>query len=96
MAIETILVTQLVTRHGAKTLEHVLIGAAPGVVDAHRIIGRDRAVDKAPLGFPLVFQAEFVEDALLIPKFENGVLALHKRRIADSFKHEPCSLDQTS
>ena len=49
LAVEAVLVAQLVAGHGEVALVGVLVGAAPGVVDAHRVVGGDRAVEEGPL-----------------------------------------------
>ena len=46
LAIETVLVAQVAAFHGMVTLEGVFIGAPPGMVHAHGIIGGDGAVEE--------------------------------------------------
>ena len=48
LAVEPVLVALPVAEHGVVALEEVLVGAAPGVVHAHRVVGRDRPVEEGP------------------------------------------------
>ncbi len=48
LAVEAVLVAEFVAGHGEVAVVHVLVGAAPGVVDAHRVVRGDRAVEEAP------------------------------------------------
>ena len=50
-----------------EALVEVLVGAAPGVVDAHRVVGRDRAVEEAPARPAGVLGAEALERPPLAP-----------------------------
>src|SRR6185503_2443886 len=43
-----VLVTLVLAEHGLEALEEVLVRSAPGVVDAHRVVRGDRAVEEAP------------------------------------------------
>ena len=43
LAVEAVLVALVLAEHRVEALVEVLVGAAPGVVDAHRVVGRDRA-----------------------------------------------------
>src|SRR5262249_29887575 len=61
LAVEAVLVAQLVAGHGLVALVGVLVGAAPGVVDAHRVVGGDRAVEEGPLILAAVLLAEALE-----------------------------------
>src|SRR6266508_6952511 len=79
VAVEAALVALLVPLHGPEPLEDVLVGARPGVVDAHRLgVRGDRAVDepeKRPGG---VLLAENVEAPLALPHLEHLVLELRQ------------------
>ena len=46
LAVEAVLVALAVALHGAPAQEQVLVGAPPGVVHAHRVVGSDRPVDE--------------------------------------------------
>ena len=48
LAVEAVLVALVVAAHGPVTLVDVLVGAAPGVVHAHGVVGRDRAIEERP------------------------------------------------
>src|SRR3989304_621598 len=48
LAVEAVLVALPVAEHGVVALEEVLVGAAPGMVHAHRVVGRDRPVEEGP------------------------------------------------
>ena len=48
LAVEPVLPALVLAEHRVVALEDVLVGPAPGVVDAHRVVGRDRAVEEAP------------------------------------------------
>jgi hypothetical protein len=39
----------ILAEHRMEALVEVLVGTAPGVVDTHRVVGRDRTVEEAPL-----------------------------------------------
>ena len=56
LAIEAVLVALAIAAHGVEALKEVFVGAAPGVVNAHRIVGGDRPVDERP-AFLAVFVA---------------------------------------
>src|SRR5204863_1001721 len=69
-----VLVALLLTEHRVKALVEVLVGAAPGVVNAHRIVGGDRAVEKAPVRTAGVLGTEALERPTLAPLGEDLVL----------------------
>ncbi len=48
LAVEAVLPALVLAAHGVEALEDVLVGSTPGVVDAHRVVGRDRPVEEAP------------------------------------------------
>ena len=48
LAVEAVLVALVLAEHRVEALVEVLVGAAPGVVDAHRVVGGDRPVEEAP------------------------------------------------
>ena len=47
LAVEAVLVALPLAEHGVVALVEVLVGAAPGVMHPHRVIGGDRAVEEA-------------------------------------------------
>jgi hypothetical protein len=92
LAIEPILVALVVAAKGLVALEDVLERAAPRVMDAHRIVGRDRAVDEAPLGPVGVPLPEPLEDSLALPPLEDpalerGVIGYRSQRFEDLSAH---------
>ena len=71
LAVEPVLVALAVALHGAPAQEQVLVGAAPGVVHPHRVVGGDRTVDEgvAPLGRGVALQVA-IDDAGGLPPAE--------------------------
>ena len=74
LAVEPVLVALVLAEHRVEALVEVLVGAAPGVVDAHRVVGGDRPVEEAPARAALVLRAEPRERAPLGPLPEQVVL----------------------
>src|SRR5205814_10144738 len=74
LAVEAVLVAQLAPEHGVVAQEQVRVGAAPGVMDAHRVVGRDRAVEERPALAALVAAHALLERALAGPQLEHAVL----------------------
>ena len=70
LAVKAVLVAQLAPLHGAEALHGVFVRAAPPVVDAHRVIGRDRPIDKGPVGLAFVKLAHLLERAVFLPELE--------------------------
>ena len=66
LAVEAVLVALPLAEHGVVALVEVLVGAAPGVVDAHRVVRRDRPVDEAvaPLGLRVAREVALHRPAL--------------------------------
>ena len=56
LAVEAVLPALVVALHRVETLEEVFVRAPPGVVDAHRIVGRNRAIEEAPAFVALAAQ----------------------------------------
>ncbi len=82
LAIETLLPAQVVAGHGEKTLEDVLVGPAPGVVDAHEAVGGYWTVEERPSWFAPGFGAQLLKCVLLVPELENGLFARDQTRPA--------------
>src|SRR5262249_30205105 len=74
LAIEAVLVALLVAGHGEVALVGILVGTAPGVVDAHRVVGGDGAVEERPARLAGVLGAELVEGVDVLPEFEDRPL----------------------
>jgi hypothetical protein len=49
LTIEPVLVALLFAQHRVVSLPQVLVGPAPSMVNAHRAVGRDRAIQKTKL-----------------------------------------------
>ena len=74
LAVEPVLVALVLAAHGVEALVEVLVRAPPGVVDAHRVVGRDRAVEEAPLGPAGVLRTQPRERPALAPLAQDLVL----------------------
>ena len=46
LAVETVLVALALAEHGLVALEEVLVGPAPGMMDAHGVVRRNRTIEK--------------------------------------------------
>ena len=80
LAVEAVLVALAEAAHRLVALKQVLIGAAPGVVHAHRVVGGDRAVEERPGSRRgLVAAQVLLEDALLLPPGQH--LPLHRGEV---------------
>ena len=96
LAVETVLEPLLVALHVPETKEQVLVGSAPGVVDAHGVVGRDRAVYEREglLGGVVAVQVS-VDDARLVPPLEQPFFHRHEiglrgDRLKGSARHLLC------
>ena len=92
LTVEAVLIALLEPPERLVSLEDVLERAAPGVVDPHRVVGRDRAVDEAPPRPVGVALPKPVEDALGIPPledllFERGMIGHCGKRIEHLVGH---------
>ena len=74
LAVEPVLVALVLAEHRVEALVQVLVRAAPGVVDAHRVVGRDRPVEEAPVRPARVLRAQPGERPSLPPWREDLVL----------------------
>ena len=88
LAIESVLIAQIVSGHGSKSLEHVFIGPAPRMMNAHRIIRRHRSVEKTPRLSSRDLFLELGENRTVDPVFQDFVLSLDKLSVSDFFKHQ--------
>src|SRR5207249_2727696 len=75
LAVEAVLVPLLMAGHGEVALESILEGAAPGVVHAHGVVGRDRPIEKRPLRLARILSAKPLEGMRFLPEFQDLVLA---------------------
>jgi hypothetical protein len=71
LAVEAVLVALVVAARRVVALVDVLQRPAPGVVDAHRVVRRDRPVDEAEARPAGVLLAEALEGALLLPALQH-------------------------
>ncbi len=78
LAVEAVLVALVLAEHRVEALEHVLVGPSPGMVDAHRVVRRDRAVEEAPAWFAGQLGSEPGERAPLAPELQDLVLHRHE------------------
>ena len=74
LAVEPVLVALVLAEHRVEALVEVLVGTAPGVMDAHRIVGGDGAVEEAPPGPAGVLGAQPREGPSVAPGVEDLVL----------------------
>src|SRR5207247_1654251 len=61
LRVEAVLITLVEAAHRPVALEHVFERAAPGVMDAHRVVRGDGAVDKGEAGPPAVLLPQPLE-----------------------------------
>ena len=76
LAVEALLVAEFAAGHREEAVVGVLVGAIPGVVDAHRVVGRDRAVEERPRRLAGVQRLALLEDAAGVPEGEHVALQL--------------------
>jgi len=68
LAVKAVLVAQLAPLHGPEAAKKVLVGASPTMMHAHRIVGRDRAIDKRPGRLALLQLAQVLKGLGLFPE----------------------------
>jgi len=82
LAVESVLPAFVFALHGVVTLVKVFVGAAPGVVNAHGVVGGDGTVDKAEdavLFFGFGAQAaQFVERVGFLPVIEDVIFEFYE------------------
>ena len=68
LTVKAILIALLIALHGFKALIKILVRAAPGMMDAHRIVGRDRAIHER-VSFLALRIAAYVllADVMIVP-----------------------------
>src|SRR5207237_8604066 len=75
LAVKPVLVPLPVAEHGVVPAEEVLVGAPPGVVHAHRVVGGDRPVEEGPAGGRGRVTGEVAgEDPATLPPVEQRTL----------------------
>ena len=88
LAVETVLESLIMAGHRKKPLVRVFVRAAPGMVNAHRVVGGDGTVEKAPTFATCVFSSQLLKRLLLKPEFQDGMFAGDKIAVGDMLKHE--------
>ena len=88
LAIEAVLVSLIMAGHCEETLIGIFVRAAPGMVNAHWVIGSDGPVEKAPSLATRVFASQLLKRLLLKPELQNGMFASNKIAVRDGLKHE--------
>ncbi len=90
LAVEAVLIALVAAVHGPEALEEVLVGAAPGVMHAHRVVCRDRPVEEAPALVARVLGSQAGKSAALTPQRQDLVLLGDEIGLgADGFEHDP-------
>jgi len=72
------LAAYLESAHGLVAVECVLDGAAQDVVDAGMAIGRGRAFEENKLRLAFTLVDTFVENIVLLPRFEHPSVGAYK------------------
>ena len=72
LAVEAVLESLLVAAQRPVTLDDVLERASPRVVDPHRVVRGDRAVEEGEASSPAVLGHETREDVLSLPELPRG------------------------
>ncbi len=88
LAVETVLESLIMAGHRKEPLVRVFVRAAPGMVNAHRVVGGDGTVEKAPTFATCVFSSQLLKRLLLKPEFQYGMFAGDKIAVGDRLKHE--------
>ena len=97
LAVKAVLVPQFAARHGEVALIGVFVGATPGVVDAHGVVGGDRPVEEAPAGSPGVLSPQLGEDLAVTPEPQDIVFAANKTGVGgDFFEHGSCRRNESA
>ena len=87
LGVKAVLAAAVVTLHRLVADKDILERTAPGVVDTHRVVRGDRAVDKAEHLVSGVFLFAFFEALILFPKVEDLVLHVDKAVAFFCFSH---------
>jgi len=86
LAVEAVLEPLVEAAHRLVPLEDVLVRAAARVVDAHRVVGGDRAIEERPARTTAVLRAEPREDVVTIP--EDQRVARERDKVERSRRHD--------
>ena len=74
LAVEAVLPALILAAHGVEALEDILVGPTPGVVDTHRVVGRDGTVEEAPARPSRVLGTQAGKRPAFAPEREDLVL----------------------
>ena len=89
LAVEAVLVALPVPEHRVETLVEVLVGAPPGMVYAHRIVGRDRAVHEGVALLAVrVPRDVLLHDAVVVPPAEDRTLECGEVDVPGRYRFE--------
>src|SRR4030095_1649708 len=78
LAIEAVLIAQVVSGHGKIAAVSVFVRTAPGMVYAHRIVSRDRSVEERPFRLVTTLFPEQLEGTYALPKIEDRSFEVRK------------------
>ena len=78
LGVKAVLIAAVLALHGVVAQEGVLERAAPGVVDAHRVVGRDRPVDEAEALVPGILRFQLAKAVVLLPELHDLVFHCDK------------------
>ncbi len=78
LAVEAILIAQIVPFHGMVSLEDVFVSAPPSMVNTHRIIGCNRTINEGPFLLAVIRRYQFLEDIIFFPVIEHFMLKSYK------------------
>ena len=71
LGIESVLILTAFTQHGIIADIHILHRPAPGMVNTHRVVGCDRAVQKAETFAVLVFLYQLFKTGVILPELQH-------------------------
>src|SRR5262249_12874236 len=99
LPVEAVLIAGAEALHGPVTVPQVFVGPPPGVVDAHRVVRRDLAVDEPPLRPLRVVRNGLLERLRLVPPaqdlhLQRGEVYLSRYRCEHSLLQRPCSVQR--
>src|SRR5262249_2186264 len=71
LAVEAVLIAELVAGHREVAVVRVLVRPAPPVMHTHRVVRGDRPVEERPARLALVLRPQLVEGPDRVPELEN-------------------------
>ena len=89
LTVEAVLIALPLSLHGVVTLPEVLVGSTPGVMDAHRAVGRDWSVQEPEqlVRITIALQIQPL-DLVLLPEANDAALQLgHVELLGHRLKH---------